>query len=884
MKKFITLLVLSTVLISTYAQKSSNKLIVKGILKDTLTNLPLSSANISINNKYYTITDKKGNFTFNNLTLKKLQFKKSFKLKITHLGYKEYNKTYRINSNSKITTLKEIKLVPSNLMLNQINVKEKIVKVIVKGDTIQYNAAGFKTKINGTAKDLVDMLPGMSRNEKGELCAQGEKVQSVLIDGKIFLKDVDETLKSIPSNIIKNVKVYDKTDAIARFTGFGSGYRRKTLNIVTKYDNLKFALGKYTAAGGTEDRYSLETQNSLFLGAHRMKISANKNNINQEIYNERSMGGGGTFNGLNTSTMAQINHNIDYNNLNLQNKYKYLRKQSDIKENKINEYINEDRRIESKTKTNSDFEYHKAFIDGFKYLNKKNKITFNPYISNTKGTYYQDNDELNIFEGDTIFKSKSSNKTFRDKKIFQGEVEWASILSDKFMFYTTLNSKLNDFEEINNINRTTNDVASKTTNKMLTELYKNTAQAKLFYLLTENSGFELGYGYTSDKNKKTKDNTIAEVDYLRNRSWLKYKYNSRKLDFKAGLGYEKFDIDKLSTDKNFSNLFYDLQIAYMSPLQRISFMYKHYSNTPNFDQLNPFNNEVITSSVNIGNLNLKNTIYDSFHLSLFKFRKPNIQLMLDYTIAKDYIGSNSYFAKNDDNINGNKIYKGSRVNTYDNLSGYKMLNVRLSNSNFNMKTGSHMTNTLSYSLIDLPNIYENQKNINKNQTLKYEFSKMIRKSNYNVSLSNSLSYSNSFFNNFRSETYSNNLNLSGYVNFLKKYTFSFSNNYDYSYMPNNDKKNLNINILTASLTTRFFKNSLELTFVANDIFNQKQKQYFKPNNIFNSYTQRNDLNQHFLLSLKYNLQTVKTRKGGMQMMNLNMKSMNSLKDIDDTEF
>ena len=118
-------------------------------------------------------------------------------------------------------------------MLKKVKV-ETTSDIVIKGDTIQYTADSFKTQANASAEDLIKKLPGVT-TENGKINAQGEEVQRVLVDGKAYFGDDPKAaLKSIPSEGVKEVQVYDgKTDK-AKFTGFDDGESVKTINIITK--------------------------------------------------------------------------------------------------------------------------------------------------------------------------------------------------------------------------------------------------------------------------------------------------------------------------------------------------------------------------------------------------------------------------------------------------------------------------------------------------------------------------------------------------------------------------------------------------------------------------------------------------------------------------
>src|SRR6185436_4742490 len=80
----------------------------------------------------------------------------------------------------------------------------------VKNDTVQFNTSGFKTLPNATAEDLLKKLPGVEVDKEGNVKAQGEQVQKVLVDGKEFFgNDPKLATKNLTADMIESVQVFD---------------------------------------------------------------------------------------------------------------------------------------------------------------------------------------------------------------------------------------------------------------------------------------------------------------------------------------------------------------------------------------------------------------------------------------------------------------------------------------------------------------------------------------------------------------------------------------------------------------------------------------------------------------------------------------------------
>jgi hypothetical protein len=61
------------------------------------------------------------------------------------------------------------------------------IPVVIKGDTIEYDAASFKVEKDAKVEDLLKVLPGITMDGSGKIIAQGKEVKKVLLDGEEFL-------------------------------------------------------------------------------------------------------------------------------------------------------------------------------------------------------------------------------------------------------------------------------------------------------------------------------------------------------------------------------------------------------------------------------------------------------------------------------------------------------------------------------------------------------------------------------------------------------------------------------------------------------------------------------------------------------------------------
>ena len=156
---------------------------------------------------------------------------------VVDIRHPEYESTVNITQaemmrtdNGMVIALGETSLLKKQEKIETVVVRTKAVEL--KGDTTEINASNFKVNPDATAEDLIKKMPGVTQRN-GDVEAQGEKVQRVLVDGKAYFgEDPKAALKNVPADAISKVQVYDAQSEKSQFTGFDDGDRTKTINII----------------------------------------------------------------------------------------------------------------------------------------------------------------------------------------------------------------------------------------------------------------------------------------------------------------------------------------------------------------------------------------------------------------------------------------------------------------------------------------------------------------------------------------------------------------------------------------------------------------------------------------------------------------------------
>jgi len=278
--------------------KSENSSIkLTGTVIDGSTKGPMAGANVLIKTVtdsllVGTVTDIKGKFEISRPDIP------TIKIEIKFIGYQLIT---REHTQRDPADLGEFTLVEDTQTLGEVIIEGQTPVGEMRGDTTSFNASAFKTKENGLAEDLVRKLPGVTI-QNGEVQAQGEAVQKILVDGREFFgSDPNIALRNLPADAIDRVEVLDQRSDQSRLTGFDDGTYTKTINIILREDRKNGQFGRAYAGYGTDDRYSAGGSVNLFSGDRRFSVLGLFNNVNQQNFssqdlagvNANSSGGGG---------------------------------------------------------------------------------------------------------------------------------------------------------------------------------------------------------------------------------------------------------------------------------------------------------------------------------------------------------------------------------------------------------------------------------------------------------------------------------------------------------------------------------------------------------------------------------------------------------------
>lgn len=103
--------------------------------------------------------------------------------------------------------------------LNEVTVTASRIMMVMKGDTLVYDANAFQLAEGSMLDELIKQLPGVRLESGGRITVNGHFVSSLLVNGKDFFNgDPKVALQNLPAYMVNKVKTYQKTPDDAYLT------------------------------------------------------------------------------------------------------------------------------------------------------------------------------------------------------------------------------------------------------------------------------------------------------------------------------------------------------------------------------------------------------------------------------------------------------------------------------------------------------------------------------------------------------------------------------------------------------------------------------------------------------------------------------------------
>ena len=391
---------------------------ISAVLTDASSGEPLEFVTVSLFQDgkdkplKYALSDDKGRVTLESVS------KGTYTFKAELLGYKAYTATVKMES--KAIDLGTLKMGVDTEQLDAASVSAVGNPMIVKKDTIEFNASSFKTTDNDVLEDLLKKLPGVEVSEDGSVTVNGESISKITIDGKtFFLNDPQLATKNIPAKMVNKLKVIQKKSEQAEFTGIDDGEEETVIDLSVQPGMMKGLFGNVAAGAGydlpSQDgiKSDVRYQGNAFIGRFtdnsQISLILNGNNTNNRGSSNfsgnmmrgmmggggmgRGQGGWGGGNGITTSYMGGLNGawTLFDDKMNVGGNYLYNASDNDVEESSVKTtYLNDYNLLyNSSGISNTHSDGHRFGVRLEHKFSENTSILFEPSVNFGTGHYSQ---------------------------------------------------------------------------------------------------------------------------------------------------------------------------------------------------------------------------------------------------------------------------------------------------------------------------------------------------------------------------------------------------------------------------------------------------------------------------------------------------------------
>ncbi len=266
-----------------FSQKSG----IKGRIVDEALATPLEAASVALLSAAdssmvsFALSDSTGGFEWASVAPGR------YRVVATYVGYAPLDTIFSLGKKQRLD-LGNLALQTRTIGLGEVEILAKATPIIMRNDTIYFNASSFKTDKNDAVLELLRGLPGIEVDDEGNIRAMGKSVLNILVDGKPFFSgDQGTTTRILPADAIQTVEVYDQTSKEADFTGVDDGKKEKTINLVLKEDRKKGWFGTVAASSGgsktNDQRHAYNANLNRFSPKFQTAIMGNASNLSQGV-------------------------------------------------------------------------------------------------------------------------------------------------------------------------------------------------------------------------------------------------------------------------------------------------------------------------------------------------------------------------------------------------------------------------------------------------------------------------------------------------------------------------------------------------------------------------------------------------------------------------
>lgn len=839
----------------------------------------------------YTLSNQKGEFQ-----LIKIPHNRTLRLFITHITAAPFIKDFLLDSGSR--DFGRISL--ASLTLNEVVISGGL-PIRMNKDSLEYNTAYFKVRLNANVEELLKQLPGLQVNMNGEIYFQGRKVSAIRVNDKEFFNsDLKIASRNLDADLIKTVQIFgDRGNS--KLIVNNEADLPVIINLKLKSNFLRSDFGKVYASGGTRSRYESGVLLNSFRDTLQVSLIGFANNINRgsfdysELYEFGGLNraesnsdlnfGGRTYQGVANNKAIGVNVNYDWKRTKANFMYMFNNDNSLLLQSTANDRFFDEIIQNSSSKLNIGNSASTHALSGLvrQTLNENTFLEIRPSIE-LKRTITDYRSESKTLTNDTL-----SNKN--DSQISASMP--FSAYRHSFKFETRFNKKhILSLQNLITYENGSNDERSQVNTFLITRDLLNQTFNRDVEIGTFNSNFSLSPKYQVALSKTF----LLQVDLLFENSkkkysqdlWLKndtltrtrrydfenrYNVNTNKYSSRANLDwtikegitvsvnaaveYRKYDVNYDNVIPEQTRYFTNVLPGISMLIKDLQIAWQRSTVAPSFSLLRTRTDNSNELQVKLPFYGFQNVLKDNWILNYRRYKEKS-QLTLGMSVDNEHgsVGFENFYNIINAAYSTKSYLSGSTWSAYNYIQYFK--SIRVSES-LNSQIGLSPDFSL-YQSYNRINSIEN-KNTTYLTSIKAEISllwknyiKVYPKYNLTYQTNSNTITNNSNFLEQSLTTYSYGSALS--LGPIKGMSFEAS--YVVKNLPTSLNERDNINLLDTSLYYNF-KGGSQIKLTGFDILDQNTATFRTAQNNEVSFQEMNVLKKYFLLGFVYKLKSTKVK-------------------------
>lgn len=848
-------------------------------------------------------TSEDGKFTFKNLQ------PGAYRLYAAFLGLKNSNKDFVISIEKPDINLGDVGLDGDSFDLQTVEIKAEVPPIVVKKDTLEFNASSFKTVENAAVEDLLKKLPGVEVDKSGAVKAQGETITKIKVDGKEFFgNDPLLATKNLPADMVDKIQIIDELSDQAQFTGVDDGARTKIINITTRKDKKNGYFGNSSVGYGSNDRYDVNANINRFNKDQQMSVVAQFNNVNKQNFGGGlggNGGSGGRSSGLTNTNAVGFNFADTYADATqISASYFFNKTENLIQRNSVTQNLLGDITtvFNNKQDNTSDRLNHRLNFMVDTKIDSLTSLRIQPTIS------YTNNSSLNnsVYTRDYSTYTTNGNQSLQNQNTTP-TINNNILLRRKFKrrgrtLSLNFNTSINDGNADNYNNIVDNTLNGGVTTQKVTNQFNDqnsssiNQNSRLVYTepisksLNLEFNYQNGYNhntserYTYNFNPATLQYDLLDLTYsnsyentiLTNTAGFSFNGNGKKYNWNLGMAVQNTDRTNDNITQNYvlkQNVFnYTPSAMYrynFSNSKRLVINYRGSTNQPTINQLQPIPNNTNTQSIPVGNPDLKPEFNNSLRVAYNTFtvgKNRSLFVNLNLTQTSNKIANSSSLIQSGLNEGKLAILPVNVSGTYSgSISSSLSLPLMVENKlNFHISVSGNYDRDVNFtnSLKNITNSWA----ITNGYRLVSNLDKLDLTAGVNGSI-NRATYSIQPKSNTRYYTFSPNISIS-YM-FPGEIRWSIDADYNQN-TGRGEGFDTHFTLINSYISKQFFKNRGTFKAAVNDLLNENQGITRTANNNTIQDVSYNVLQRYFMFSFTYTL----NRMGGKNRNNMQREGGN----------